>query len=551
MEIIAAHGKSLTSPLRRRLPGSRPAISTAPAWLPQWASLAVGGLACGILVALSEPPFGWWPLAWVGFAGLAGLLYRRRARSRALVGLSAGVGQFVLSIWWVQEFSVPGYIALIVVSSLYVMVASLLVPARRQRGLILGMPAVFVVAEWLRDRFPLQGFPLGSSVLGQAVSPLTPSLRLGGSLLLAGETVLVGVTLLEAARLLEAMATRRAVLSAPAPASVRRGAIRKQAGVVAALLAVAVAVPVAGFISPSGAGGSLAPLRVALVQGGGPRGTRAIYTDPQTVFDRQMRASASLQEPLDLVVWPEGMLQSQTPYAGSADAAAVSALARDVHATVVVGVEQDVEPNRYLNMVVAWNPEGDIVATYIKNHLVPFGEYVPWRSVLSKFFNFQAVPYDGIPGHGPGILKTPAGPLGVMISYEVFFDSRARDAVRAGGQVLLVPTNTASYRSSQVPTQELAAARLRAWETGRWVLQVTPTGYTALVSPEGRVVTRSTLGRQQVIYGTVPRRTGHTVYVDVGDTTIASVAGLLLIVSYLLVPPDLRRLRARTRLRPE
>ncbi len=122
-----------------------------------------------------------------------------------------------------------------------------------------------------------------------------------------------------------------------------------------------------------------------------------------------------------------------------------------------------------------------------------------------------------------------------MISYEVFFDERARSAVRAGGQVLVVPTNTASYRSTQVPTQELAAARLRAWETGRWLLQVTPTGYTAIVGPTGKVVQRTTLDEQRVIEGTVPRETGHTVYVTLGDTPIALLA--LLVTAELGIRP--------------
>jgi apolipoprotein N-acyltransferase len=509
--------------------------------------LAVTGALCGVLIALSEPPFGLWPLAWAGFAGLALLIPGRTAKVRAGIGFCAGVGQFVLGIWWVLEFSVPGYVALVVVSGFYIAVALLLIPARRPLGIVLAMPAVFVLAEWARDRFPLGGFPLGSSVLGQAVSPLAPSLRLGGSLLLDGETVLVGVALAGMVGVLRGLQARRAGTSSW---TLPDRSLRREISLVVGLVALAVAIPVAGAVSPSGAGGSLSPLQVALVQGGGPRGTRAISTDPQTVFERHLQASSSLQPPLDLVVWPEGILQSQSAYTESADAAAVSALARRLQATVVVGVEQDVDPNRYLNMVTAWNPAGEVVATYVKNHLVPFGEYVPWRSVLSKVFNFSAVPYDGIPGHGPGLLPTPAGRLGVMISYEVFFDQRARGAVRAGGEVLVVPTNTASYRSTQVPTQELAAARLRAWETGRWVLQVTPTGYTGLVSPEGRVTARTTLGRQQVIHGTVPGRTGRTVYVVLGDTPVVALAGLVLVLAYLLVRPDLRRIPVLRGMRP-
>jgi apolipoprotein N-acyltransferase len=174
------------------------------------------------------------------------------------------------------------------------------------------------------------------------------------------------------------------------------------------------------------------------------------------------------------------------------------------------------------------------VGRYEKHHLVPFGEYVPGRGLIKHFFNLADVPLDGVAGPGPGILHTAAGPLGVLISYEVFFDHLARSGVRAGGQVLVVPTNTASYRSSQVPTQELAAARLRAWETGRWVLQVTPTGYTAVVGPDGQVRQHSRLGAAGVLLASVPRRDGRTVYVDLGDTPFVIGAGVLLGVAWIL-----------------
>jgi apolipoprotein N-acyltransferase len=274
-----------------------------------------------------------------------------------------------------------------------------------------------------------------------------------------------------------------------------------------------------------------------LVQGGGERGTRAIHTDPEVVFQRHLSAASEIRPPVDLVVMPEGILQTDQNFASTADADQVAALAQQLGSTVIVGVEQDVGTKHYLNEVVAWSPTGSVASVYLKNHRVPFGEYVPWRSFVSRFFNVSDVPMDAIAGHGPGYMKSPAARLGVMISYEVFFDERARGGVRAGGQILVVPTNTASYRSSQVPAQELAAARLRARETGRWLLQVTPTGYTAVVSPSGAVIGRSTLGHRSVVQAVVERETGHTVYVDVGDAPVALAALCFLALSSLVTRP--------------
>jgi apolipoprotein N-acyltransferase len=148
---------------------------------------------------------------------------------------------------------------------------------------------------------------------------------------------------------------------------------------------------------------------------------------------------------------------------------------------------------------------------------VPFGEYVPARWLVGRLADLSRVPRDAQPGRGPGLLVTPAGRLGTLISYEVFFADRARAAVQAGASVLLVPTNAASYTSGQVPAMQVAAARLRALETGRAVVQAAPTGYSALVDPAGRVMARGGLGGPAVLQGGVELRSGRTLYARTGD----------------------------------
>ncbi|HET6964081.1 MAG TPA: apolipoprotein N-acyltransferase [Acidimicrobiales bacterium] len=499
------------------------------------------GALSGALVALSLPPFGWWPLGWIGLAVLAAALPGRPWKQRLATGAAFGVVDYVIGLLWVQEFSVPGYVAVVVVSALYALLAVALVPTARRGWVAVGLPCTFVLADWARDRFPLGGLPLAGLALGQASGPLAPVLRLGGSLALVAETVLIGVALAAVARLVWVLARRRQ--NGPGDT------LGPVAALAVAVVAVAVVLPVAGAISPSGAGGHLPPIRIGLVQGGGPRGTRAVNTDPQVVFDRHLAEASQLAGPLDLVVWPEGVLQSHQPYTSSVDAAEVSRLAAQHRAAFLVGVEQDVGANRYLNEVVVWNRRGDVVGRYVKNHLVPFGEYVPFRALIKQLFNITDVPLDAIPGHQPGFVRTPAGPVAVMISYEVFFDERARGGVRAGGQLLVVPTNTASYRSTQVPTQEVAADRMRAWETGRWLVQVTPTGYTTVVSPTGAVTRKSHLDAASVVEATVARRTGMTVYDHIGDPVVAllALAGWLAVAGTALANRDLANRAVRRR----
>jgi apolipoprotein N-acyltransferase len=286
----------------------------------------------------------------------------------------------------------------------------------------------------------------------------------------------------------------------------------------------------AGALAPDGGVGRGA-LRVAIVQGGGPRGYRGVNTDPGPVFVRHIEASQAVEPPVDLVLWPEDVIDVDRAVALTSEAQTMSLLAGRLQAPVVAGVVEDDGPDRFRNAAVLWQPDGSIGARYDKAHRVPFGEYVPGRSLISKVADLSVIPRDAVPGRGPGVLRPAAPNLGVVISFEVYFSNRARAAANAGAQVLLVPTNAASFKTSQVPTTEVASAQLRAIETGRDLAQAAPTGYSAAVDHRGRVRGRSTLGRRQVLPATLRPRTGRTLYARVGDGPVLLLALAALVLS--------------------
>ena len=469
---------------------------------------ALAALGCGLLIALSVPPIGWWPLGIVGVALLGALLSGRRARTRALLGFLAGMGLYGVTIYWFTEFNFAGGVASMTIEAAFLALATVATPPGGGRRV--GWVGALVLQDWLRGVIPFGGVPLGGIALGQAAGPLAPAARIGGELLLTGVTALAAVAV-------DAAVT-----------AVRRGTRPgRAAAVFPALAAVsAVALPLAGAHATGGR--VVAPLRVALVQGGGRRGLRAIQNPPALVVGRQIAASGLIRRPVDLIVWPEDVIAADGPIATSAVAAAVGRIAAAHHAALVAGVTEPVGRALFRNAAVVWDADGRITGRYDKVHRVPFGEYVPGRSLIAHLVSLSVIPRDAIAGHGTGELDTGAGPVGVVISFEVFFSNRARSAVGAGGQVLLVPTNTASYRTSQVPTAEVAADRIRAWETGRDVLMVAPTGLSAVVDSRGRVRQRSRLGAEQVIEATVERRTGRTPYVRWGDVPVLAWAGLLI-----------------------
>ena len=449
-------------------------------------------------------------------AGGRGLPVRRRRRATARSGAWAWD-------WWPVSPSTsprcggsgssasPGLIAVVTLEALILAVALTLVPAS---GLvrIVAFPSALVAAEAVRGAFPFGGLPLAGIDLGQAGGPLAPAARLGGRLLIVGVVGLAGAGL--------------ATLVVGAIRAPRGSRVAPVVGGLAGI-GLAVVLAAAGWVAP--AGQESGRMETAAVQGGGLRGLRAVDSDPGRVFDAQLRASAVIRNGMGLVLWPEDVVDVDGALAGSVQEEALSSLAQKLQTTLVAGIVEDVGTDRFLNAAVAWGPDGNIVARYDKVHRVPFGEYVPARGFFDGLADLSDVPRDAIPGRGAGVLNTGGGKLGVLISYEVFFEDRARAAVRADASVLLVPTNASSYRDAQVPAQEVAAARIRAIQTGRWVVQAAPTGYSAIVDHDGLVLQSTPLGAPAVVEGIVQLRTGDTPWTVIGSLPVMALAAIGLV----------------------
>jgi apolipoprotein N-acyltransferase len=454
-------------------------------------------LGGGVLVALSLPPWGWWPLAFAGVGLVAWATEGVAAKRRWWSGVAFGLGLFVPGLWWMIEFHVFGAVLVMLLETAFVAGAIAAAPPGRLR--LVAVPAALVLAEAARSTVPFGGLPLAGLPLGQVAGPLGTTARLGGELLMLGAAAMVGAAVAEAAR-------------------------RRFRAAMAGFGSI-VAIAVVAVVAPDG-GEPVGRIDVALVQGGGPRGFRAVDTDPHEVFERHVAASGEVRPGTDLVLWPEDVVDVPRPVLRTDEGEQLAALADELDATVVAGVVEDVSGDRFANAAVSWGPDGEPGDRYDKVRRVPFGEYVPGRALVGRLADLSVIPRDAVSGRGPGLLRTAAGDLGAVISYEVFFADRARAAVRAGGRLLLVPTNAASFSTSQVPTTELAAARLRALESGRDVLQAAPTGYTAVVDHLGRVRQRSVLGRRQVLHARVALRRGRTAYSQAGDAPILALAVL-------------------------
>jgi apolipoprotein N-acyltransferase len=453
----------------------------------------------GLILGISLPPFGLWFLAPVGYAlFLYAVVNGKRVRSAAVFN----VAYFAVGLAWSIEFAVVAFVGLMLIEVLLTTVVFVL-PIRAPRVMILAFPSLVTLGELLRYRWPLGGLPLAGVALGQVNGPLLPVARLGGDLAIVFVTALVGVGLY---------------------------CVRGNRALAVAAGVLTLVVVVAGWVTP--APKATGSMRVAYAQGGGPRGLRAVENEDTDVFGNQVRATHRLHRPLDLVLWPEDVIDLSGPIADDPIKGEVGKLATDLHTTLVAGVVEDSGTDRFRNAAVAWDRSGKIVDRFEKVHRVPFGEYVPARGLVKHLADISPVPRDAIAGKGDGVLLTRAGELGVMISYEVFFADRARAAVHGGADVLLVPTNASSFKGRQVPRQEVAAARLRAVETGRDLVQAAPTGHSAFVTAGGHVSKTSKLGPRAAATSVLHKRHGTTPYDRWGDRPIF-VAVLILALGAL------------------
>jgi apolipoprotein N-acyltransferase len=309
----------------------------------------------------------------------------------------------------------------------------------------------------------------------------------------------------------------------------RRAVVGSLGGLVAVLAVAVVAAATLPGLTPTGR------LRVAMVQGN----DRNRDLTPEEVQGRyivrnHLRLAGGIGEPVDLIVLPESSLDADPRQDADLDGA-LSALAADHHADVLAGGNTAAPGGRFYNTAFHYRPEppdpnersGRTAELYSKRHLVPFGEYVPWRSALSFIKELQQVPTDYEPGPGPTVFAIGDHRVGALICFESAFPALARQYARRGADALVVLTNNRSYRRSANSAQHLAMGQFRAAETGRPLLQAAISGITAVVDHTGRVRAETRLFEPTVLVGEVRTYQGRTPYTTAGEWALAASAVLL------------------------
>ena len=458
----------------------------------------VGRFVLGALISLSLPPYGLWALAPICL-GIYLKFSRHESFRRQLINtFTLWMGYFTVALAWMTDLTVPGWVVATPVQALIMAVPMALVPCVG-RGRSGAIPSALIIGEAIRWVVPFGGVPMSSLAMGPIDTYLVDVVRVGGPLLLIGAIGLVAI-MVEGA-----LSTRFRT-------------------VIGSLVAVGILVGVAQ-VAPTGRSEDV--IMASVVQAGGELGTRAASSDQVAVLDRHLAAIEANPIDTDLMVWSESSVTTFAPLEQSRELSILSELATDLN-TVIVANFSEIDGDNFRNASVSIDPGMGLIDRYDKVHLVPFGEYIPLRGLIENFADLSLISREALPGSGPGIIKSRLGPIGNVISFEVYFPERVRSGIRSGARIITNPTLASSYTNSLVPEQSLASARLRAVESDRWVLQASTTGYSAIVAPDGKVVARSNLKQQTVLTSQVQLRTGDTWATRFGKLPISILATLLL-----------------------
>ncbi|WP_270888043.1 apolipoprotein N-acyltransferase [Pedococcus sp. 5OH_020] len=518
---------------------------------PQATARVVVAVISGVLTAYAFPTHDVWWLAPVGVALLSASVVGAGWRLALLLGLAHGLGFFLPTLSWsgVYVGKLP-WVALAALEALYIAVMCCVTSivqrpllATRFRPLAYAaVPLLWVLQEWARGTTPFGGFPWARLAFSQADSPLAPFARFAGAPGLTFAVASTGVVL--------HVLVREVVHRLGRP---RTSAPRALPALSLALVVLALAPALAAVATTIPTDGR--KVSVLFVQGNVPRAGLDFNAERRKVLDNHVQgtlAAAAQRRPApSLVVWPEN--SSDIDPLENLDARADIRLAVEtVKAPILVGAVLD-GPGRYVSNASLFYRPGDLEPQrYVKQHPVPFAEYIPYRAFFRNFSDkVDLVSRDFTKGDRPGGFQVPvagARPYWVIptICFEVAYDDLMRDSTLQPGRaasILAVQTNNATFGYTAESEQQFAISRLRAIEHGRSVVHVSTVGVSGFINPDGSYVDKTALFTPAARYGAPVVRTEVTPADRLGALPQYVVA--LAVVGLILWGQWSRRLDAR------
>ena len=507
--------------------------------------LAAG--AGGVLFT-AFPTLNLWFLAPVGIALLTAACAGARPGTGTLLGFVAGMVFFVPTLEWSGIYvGMLPWIALSVLQSLYIALLGLLLTLTRHPALM--TPLAWVVSELLRSTTPFGGFPWVRIAFSQADSPLATWASVAGAPGVTFAVAVVGASLYAVARLVRTAPARNSPAAKTSQSrSFGGGGDDGGRRAAAVALGAAVVMVAGGVLIPRPTDGT--PVPIAMIQGNVPRPGLDFNAERRAVLDNHVRgtvlAAAEVGEArpddLSLVIWPENSSDID-PFRNVDAAAVIQEAVTAANAPVLVGAVVERSRTTVANVSPLFRPGGPTteaeVEQYVKQHPVPFAEYIPYRSFFRMLSTkVDLVPRDFVAGDEPVVFDLEAASTAYTavptICFEVAYDGLMRDVLSAAEDrpsILVVQTNNATFGYSAEAEQQFAISRIRAIEHGRSVAHVSTVGVSGFIAPDGSTTDVTDLFTARQLIESPVVRTGVTISDRLGRLPeILAAAGTVLLL---------------------
>lgn len=440
-------------------------------------------IAAGAIVAWSFYPGHWWASV-VGMAILLLILDSKLRKTRLKLTLAFALSFFAFHVQWVNVLGNDAWLGLVILCTLPWILFALLPIDSKSKWFYFQPAALVIVLEAIRASWPWGGFPWGLLAYSQVDGPLVALSTIGGQALVSGVVVVC------------------------AAITVKLIKFRSFSALILLLFISICSASVSSFTSSDS-------VQLAAIQGNVPRVGNELSAQRAAVLNNHLRTteqflaeieSGSTPEP-DLIVWPESGTDIDPLVPGIA-ADAINKLASRSAAPILIGAttwySSGSKGEGPTNSGIMWTDAG-ASKVYSKNHLVPFGEYLPLRDVLAKWITrFDQIPNDFVPGEGPGVFDVSGMQIGDVICFEVAYANHIYDTINAGAQVITVQTNNATYGNTTQPEQQFAITRFRAIETQRAFLVASTSGISGLIQSDGSVSGKTKQFESAIVTGEAP-----------------------------------------------
>ena len=352
-------------------------------------------------------------------------------------------------------------------------------------------PVIFIVLEEIRNHFPFQGFGWARIAYSQADAPYAKIAAHGGAVALSAITVLIGLFIFHLSQ--------------------------KQ-------LNFLILLPIALVFIPSNVAISQTT-NALLIQGNVPKLGLDFNSRATEVFNNHVietKVALQSEKEVDFILWPENAVDVD-PFRNPEVFETLNTFTTPLILGAIVNRDKEV-----LNTSILWTKEKQNV--YVKQHLTPFGEYIPLRALASKISPLVDDVRDFSAGDESIIFSIGAAKIAPIICFELLDDQILHVAAKSSN-LLAVQTNSATFGDSAESAQQLQITRIRAIEHSRNVLSVSTTGYSAVIDYNGQVLQKSDMGTAEHLYAQVGLISNTSPRDRIGDWALVITLFWLLIVA--------------------